>query len=224
SGRLVDLEKPIERLKALGSEASGAWAGLIAQAKSLAAMGQFADANDRLMEAWQLLWDAVEQAEAAQGQPTPPPTEQQAPTDEAAQQAEYERRVLALEPKVLEAEKTRKGQAKWLTLFMSAQDRGSEGEFAKAIQILDKLEDLLKAPTETNGKAAAALQQWQAACTEVTMQLRKFQAEITKEKDVNSAKAVLRLESIVKNLAQQPSTQQDVVELERWIGDDELIK
>jgi hypothetical protein len=63
---------------------------------------------------------------------SPPPTEQQAPTDEAALQAEYERRVLALEPKVLEAEKTRKGQAKWLTLFMSAQDLGSEGDFAKA--------------------------------------------------------------------------------------------
>jgi hypothetical protein len=77
--------------------------------------------------------------------PSPPPTGQPAPTDAAALQAEYERRVLALEPKVLEAEKTRKGQAKWLTLFMSAQDRGSEGEFDKAFQILDKLEALLNA-------------------------------------------------------------------------------
>ena len=155
--------------------------------------------------------------------PSPPPTGQQAPIDAAALQAEYERRVLALEPKVFEAEKTRKGQAKWLMLFMSAQDRGSDGEFAKALQILDKLEALLKAPTETTSKAEAALQQWQAACTEVRNQLRKVQAEITKAKDTNSAGAVLRLESVVKNLAFEPSTQQDVVELEGWIQGDDVI-
>jgi hypothetical protein len=155
--------------------------------------------------------------------PSPPPTGQPAPTDAAVLQAEYERRVLALEPKILEAEKTRKGQAKWLMLFMSAQDRGSEGEYDKAFQILDKLEGLLNAPTQTNGKAAAALQQWQAARTEVTNQLRKVQAEITKAKDTNSAGAVLRLESVVKNLAFEPSTQQDVVDLEGWIRGDDVI-
>src|SRR5262249_39886794 len=46
-----------------------AGAGLIAQAKSLAAMGQFADASARLEAAHDLLVDALEQAEAAQGKP-----------------------------------------------------------------------------------------------------------------------------------------------------------
>src|SRR5262245_35453946 len=63
--RLESLEKTIARLKALGSEASGAGAGLIAQAKSLAAMGQFADAYDPLAAAYDLLSNALDQAEAA---------------------------------------------------------------------------------------------------------------------------------------------------------------
>src|SRR5262249_57638580 len=62
---LERLEKIIERLKALGSEASGTGAGLIAQAKSLAAMGQFADACDRLEAAHDPLADARWQAGAA---------------------------------------------------------------------------------------------------------------------------------------------------------------
>jgi hypothetical protein len=211
-------------LAAKGPNAA-AIAKLFTQAAALAKPGgDLAQALAKLTECHDLATGRTADGEASAGQAEPQtPTGQQAPTDAAALQAEYERRVLALEPRVLEAEKTRKGQSKWLMLFMSAQDRGSDGEFDKAIQILDKLEALLKAPTQTNGKAAAALQQWQAACAEVTNQLRKFQAEITKEKDANSDKAVMQLEGIVKNLAHQPSTQQDVVELERWIGDDELI-
>jgi hypothetical protein len=60
---LEGVEEDIERLKELGSAASGAGAGLIAQAKSLAAMGQFADACARLEAAHDLLSDALEQAE-----------------------------------------------------------------------------------------------------------------------------------------------------------------
>jgi len=68
------------------------------------------------------------------------------PAYDAALAAEWERRVLALEPKIFQAQKTRAGQAKWLTLFMSAQYLGSEGEFAKALAIVEKLEGLLNAP------------------------------------------------------------------------------
>ncbi len=51
-----------------------------------------------------------------------------------------------LEPKVLQAQKTRKGEAKWLTLFTTAQELGSAGDFASSVAILDKLEGLLNAP------------------------------------------------------------------------------
>jgi hypothetical protein len=100
----------------------------------------------------------------------PPPTGQQAPTDAAALQAEWERMVLALEPKIFEANKTRAGEAKWMKLFRSAQDLGSDGEFDKALQILNKLEELLKAKgaAPTGGAAADALRaQWDARFAEL---------------------------------------------------------
>src|SRR5262249_16656513 len=128
---------------------------------------------------------------------------------------EYERRVLALEPKVLEAEKTRKGQAKWLTLFMSAQDRGSDGEFAKAFQILDKLEGLLNAPPLSKppgpeaapGAAADSLPEfaelwrqskgvWQDAVDTVNSQLERLRSallNVTKEKDPDLAPLIPQL-------------------------------
>src|SRR5439155_26159640 len=61
--------------------------------------------------------------------------------------AEWERRVTTLEPKVLAAQKTRPGEAKWMTMFMTAQDLGGEGDFAKALAVLDRLEGLLNAPS-----------------------------------------------------------------------------
>ena len=68
------------------------------------------------------------------------------PSEDDRLSAEWERRVIELEPRVLEAQKKRKGEAKWMTLFTSAQDLGSEGEFARAIKVLDQLERLLNAP------------------------------------------------------------------------------
>jgi hypothetical protein len=61
-----------------------------------------------------------------------------------------------MEPRILDAQKNRKGEAKWMTLFMSVQDLGSAGDFAKALGVLDKLEGLLNAPPGGAAAAAAA--------------------------------------------------------------------
>jgi hypothetical protein len=220
-------------------------------------------------------------------------------------EADYMRRVTALEPRVEDARKTRAGDAKWMKLFMAAQDLASEGDFAKAMEALDnierlldakavsageqpagkaadqepdpqearwlerrqaiqdqylmglrehpgdagqlravlafaegkaeagdfakalqgieRLETLLQAQTTTRGPEGAALKSWQTACAEVKNQLRKLQAKLLEGKFANSANAVLRVESIVKSLAKPPSTQQEVIELEKWIGADDII-
>jgi hypothetical protein len=59
---------------------------------------------------------------------------------------EWIRRVTALEPRVQDARKKRAGEAKWMSLFMAAQDVGSEGDLAKALAMLDSLEGRLNAP------------------------------------------------------------------------------
>ena len=82
----------------------------------------------------------------------PPP-----PAPDAALAAEWERRMIAIEPKVLAAQKTRAGEAKWMTMFMTAQDLGSEEQFAKSLAILDRLEGLLNAPAATSASGEISL-------------------------------------------------------------------
>jgi hypothetical protein len=99
--------------------------------------------------------------------------------------AEWERRVTALEPRVLEARKTRAGEAKWMTLFTSAQDLGSEGNFAKSMVILDKLEALLNVPPKEAGSqpiSNVALQKsllaWDDARKKAHAELQVLEREI----------------------------------------------
>ena len=118
------------------------------------------------------------------GPTVPPPPS----TSDAALAAEWERRVRALEPKVLAAQKTRAGEAKWMTTFMTAQDLGSDGDFAKSLAILDKLEGMLNAPPKPSESPTGApisnvaLQQsllaWDAARKKVHADLQKLEQSV----------------------------------------------
>ena len=137
----------------------------------------FAQAGKALDELQSLIaTPASDPMAASVAAPPAPPSEATppAPASDAALAADWERRVIAIEPKVLEAQKTRAGEAKWMTMFISAQDLGSNGEFAKALLVLDRLEELLKAPpaapeddAEEPGVSLVALQtarlKWVAA-------------------------------------------------------------
>jgi len=78
---------------------------------------------------------------------TPPPPK--APPKPDPLQAEWERRVSAMEPRVLGAKKTRPNEANWMTLFTSVQNLGFDGDYSKALEILDQLQGLLDAKSPT---------------------------------------------------------------------------
>jgi hypothetical protein len=80
--------------------------------------------------------------------PSVPPPPPKAPPKPDPLQAEWERRVSAIEPRVLDAKKTRPNQANWMTLFTSVQNLGFDGDYSKAIEILDRLEGLLNAKSQ----------------------------------------------------------------------------
>ena len=73
-----------------------------------------------------------------------------------------------------------------MTMFMSAQDLGSEGDFAKSFVILDKLEGLLSAkPAATDApapglvkKRAFLLERWKRIPEEVSADLQKLKQAI----------------------------------------------
>jgi hypothetical protein len=130
------------------------------------------------------LTQAIGQANAAGAKETA------ASPQDTDQLAEWERRVNSLEQRVLEAQKTRAGETNWMTMFMTAQDLGSDGDFAKALIVLDRLEEMLNATpavsdedeAEEGGGSLVALQtarlKWSVARDRVAAELREFEAEI----------------------------------------------
>lgn len=66
--------------------------------------------------------------------------------------AQCESRIAALEPRVLDAQKTRAGEVEWMTLFMSAQDLAEAGKFPEASKILDRLDKALSAPPDATAQ------------------------------------------------------------------------
>jgi hypothetical protein len=132
-----------------------------------------------------------------------------------------------VEPQLLAALKANHPNAGQLrAVFDFALGKSEAGEFAKALQSLDNLAKLLAAPVGANGAhpdVAANLKEWQAACIEIKNDLRKVQSKIAGAQDVNSVQAVVRLESVIKNLGHEPASQQDVKELQTWLEADEVV-
>jgi hypothetical protein len=97
--------------------------------------------------------------------PTPPatPPPPPAPPAQDSLQAEWERRVTDLEPRVLDAQKKRAGEAKWMTLFTSLQEKGFDGDFASALKIADRLEALLAASPSPTEQAPTGLVNYRKA-------------------------------------------------------------
>ncbi len=85
---------------------------------------------------------ALTELESLVKQAPPPP-----PVDPAeAMRAEWFRRMVAIEPRVLQAQKTRATEANWAILFKSIQDIGNARKFEQALKAVDDLEARLNAP------------------------------------------------------------------------------
>jgi hypothetical protein len=189
-------------------------------------------------------------AEAAPAEAAPAEMESPAeavappPTDGAALVAEFERRVTELEPRVAQARKTRAGEAKWMMMFMTAQDLGSEEEYAKALAVLDKLAGLLDAaPKGKSPESTAALASWAAARADAVQRLEGEIAEVVAASktdagdsspggpvgaegerfDILGAQAELELRAVVKRLASPIDTRQQAEEMQKYLGDDEVV-
>jgi hypothetical protein len=121
----------------------------VSEAGEAARQQDFAQAHAQL--------DAVEALLklASQTPPTASATTSDTP-EPSPIQAQWDRRVAAIEPQVLAAQKSRANEAQWMTIFTMAQDLASEGNFAKANQLLDKLKTLLKAPPAAPAKPERA--------------------------------------------------------------------
>lgn len=80
--------------------------------------------------------------------PTAPPGPGLSP--EAAAEAEWVRRMIAVEPRIMTAQKKRPNEAPWLTHFKSIQSLGTAKRFDEAMAALDQLEALLLGAPPSN--------------------------------------------------------------------------
>ena len=110
---------------------------------------------------------------------------------------------------------------------MSAQDLGSEGDFAKALAILNRLEGLLDAQGAADGPNAAAIKPalagWETARGAAIAQLQKVSDAIKDFDHPQSDEALILLKAIQANLTAKPATLESVNELQRYLETDGII-
>jgi hypothetical protein len=153
---------------------------------------------------------------------TVPPGQKQ--TDEPALQAEWKQRVIEMEPRILDAQKNRKGEAKWMSMFMTAQDLGSEGDFAKALAVLDRLEGLLNSSSSAgSAELNAALARWTSARATVISQLDKLRAAIEADGDETADAAIVEIRAVQANLSAKPDNAGNVADLMRYLENDDVV-
>lgn len=115
-----------------------------------------------------------------------------------------------------------------------------KGKFADAAKVLDAIEALLPKtgadaktttadspkPTDTSGAsngAADALNEWKTRRAAAVTSLKAVATQVAGAKHASSAKAIVELQAVIKNLTEAPSTVQQVKELERWLKDDDVV-
>lgn len=78
-------------------------------------------------------------------------------------------------------------------------------------------------PAPTGGDAAAAKAQWTAARTTAVADLRELAAELAQSKLPETAKGLILINSIIKNLTPEPWQPRQVDELVRYLTDDDVV-
>jgi hypothetical protein len=152
------------------------------------------------------------------------------PSEEALPQAEqvpgkeaYEAQRKKLDPRVLDALKNNKGDtSKIRAVFSFAQGKAEAGDYGKALQGLEQLEALLRQAGE--GKSAGdGMAAWKTARSQVIQEIRAIEANIARTKDPLAGPCVLAFESIIKNLSAEPTTPQNIAEIEAYLNDEIVI-
>jgi hypothetical protein len=108
-----------------------------------------------------------------------------------------------------------------------------KSKFEDAGKVLDAVEALLKkgggdAAKASDGGgggkgAAEALAEWKARRSAAVTSLKAVATQVANAKHASSAKAIVELQAVIKNLTEAPSTAQQVKELERWLKDDDVV-
>jgi hypothetical protein len=181
-------------------------------------------ADDGVPKAPPLPGAKVGQAPAA-GAPTTQPQDTQADVAAAA----FNARLAALVPTAKAAGP--EVRAKVSEAGLAARKRS----FDDANRLLDEAERMVEAGPSTDAKTASAapgagqaapddvMVRWKAQRTAAITTLKSVATKIASAKHAKSAKAILEIQAVIKNLTAEPSTQQQVTELQNYLGSDDVV-
>jgi hypothetical protein len=155
--------------------------------------------------------------------------------------AKFTERLKQVLPRVLAAQKASPGSAEALKAAVSqAQVASRKQDFAEANALLDKVEELILAPSTTappspngstpsshggaQGKKNPGLAVWAQERTRVVDNLKTCAKAVSQTKLPNSQKAAVRVLAIAQKLTSAPESEKQVGALERYIKQDELMQ
>lgn len=112
-----------------------------------------------------------------------------------------------------------------------------KGKFVDADKVLDALEALLKkaggdAPAPADGGAPLptgsggkdkAMASWKTSRAAAVSSLKGVATQVAEAKHASSAKAIIELQAVIKNLTPEPATLAQVTELQRWLESDDVV-
>jgi hypothetical protein len=110
--------------------------------------------------------------------------------------------------------------AKAAPVLQLAGEKAKAGDYRAAVQSLQGVKAMFE---KGSAGIAAAMETWKTRRAAVTTSLRSTAAKIASAKHPNSAKAIMEIQSVVKNLTAEPSSLQQVAELQSWLGTDAVV-
>ncbi|MCW7539688.1 hypothetical protein OOT46_17765 [Aquabacterium sp. A7-Y] len=150
--------------------------------------------------------------------------DQTSPEADAGVGAAFNARLAALLPKLKSAPQDIRSKASEAGLA------ARQGEFTLAHRLLDETEHLLAATSPDSGQDDAsnasvrdAMAQWKARRSAAVASLKSVATQIAAARHARSAAAIMEIQEVMKNLIPEPSTLQQVQELQNYLGADEVV-
>ena len=111
--------------------------------------------------------------------------------------------------------------AKVAPLLQLASHKAKAGDHRAAVQALQSVQAALQ---KGAAQLAAAAEAWRTRRAAAVSSLKAMAAQIASAKHGSSARAIIEIQAVVKNLTAEPKTLAQVSDLQRWLGTDEVVE
>jgi hypothetical protein len=165
--------------------------------------------------------DSAEEATTSPSQPASLASAKGTVPGETSEKKVYEDLLVQVLPLVRAARDSQSASvARAAPVLQLAGERAKAGDYRTAIQSLQGVKAMLEKGSADIG---AAMETWTSRRAAATLSLRSMAAKIASAKHSSSARAIMEIQSVVKNLSVEPSSLQQIAELQRWLAADAVV-